>query len=295
MPDGTGNTSLGARWRAWLPFVLLVAAHAAINVFLNPMSSQNAGDEFPTLVWIGMVFVQPVLFATWTAMGPPPATKRIPLTIAALVLVLFAGCISPMIMLSGTIPVTQGGFALLVLPLSLFVVGLVAMFLMRILTRWRIENTQGNAGWLPATNQFSVKYLLVLTAICAVLLGIGRGLAAQQDWSDSPSLRQVGRMLGRVGIILLAVFPAIIVPLVVISPRPTLRTLAGTVISWVVLGWVAIETIVLVDHPPRGEVTYAVGLVHLGAGLASLASAFILRRAGYRLVTHAKGPTQALA
>jgi hypothetical protein len=90
--------------------------------------------------------------------------------------------------------------------------------------------------------------------------------------------------LVRIGILLLAMFPAIVVPLVVLSPRPTARMLLATFVSWAVLTWLAIETFVAVDNPPRGEVAGSILLVHFGAALAGLASAGMVRYAGYRLI-----------
>jgi hypothetical protein len=125
---------------------------------------------------------------------------------------------------------------------------------------------------------------LVITAICAVLLGIGRGLATSLDWSNHPSWREFGNFIAHIGIILLAVIPAIVIPITVISTRPTLGMFVVTIISAAVLAWIAIEAIILVDDPPPNDVTRQVVLVELGAVLASLVSALVLRFAGYRLV-----------
>jgi hypothetical protein len=131
MPELAANTSLIARWRSWHALVLLVAAYAAFNVFLNPMAAGRDGDEFPALLWIGVIFVQPVLFAAWTSIGPAPATKRIPLTIAVFVLVLFVGCIPT----SDRFSLDREAFTLVVMPFFLFLTALVLMSVVRIVTR----------------------------------------------------------------------------------------------------------------------------------------------------------------
>jgi hypothetical protein len=228
--------------------------------------------------------VQPVLFALWAAWGPPPASKRIPATIALFVLVVFASCIQPFSTRSGAAIVTQGGFVLLALPLALFGGAMIPIFIVRALARWRIERPRDDGPALMRPDQFSVSYLLVLTTVCAVLLGIGRGLAATQDWMGSPTWQQIDEVITRIGMVLLAIFPAVLVPMIVISPRPTLLLLVGTIVSWAILAWLAVEAIVHMDNTPRSEAAYQLVLVHLGGGLASLASALVLRIVGYRLV-----------
>src|SRR5687767_11411289 len=95
MPELAANTSLFARWRPWHAFVLLVASYAAFNIILNPTDAGPA-DEFPALLWIGVIFVQPVLFAIWAAIGSPPATKRVPLTVVVFLSLLLVGSIRAM-------------------------------------------------------------------------------------------------------------------------------------------------------------------------------------------------------
>jgi hypothetical protein len=123
----------------------------------------------------------------------------------------------------------------------------------------------------------------VLTAVCAVLLGIGRWVTASGDWRFDSSWRAIGGIIARIWLILLVMLPAILVPITLISFRPTLRMFFGTMISGAVLAWVAIETIILLDNPPRYEVTGQVLFIQLGAALAGIASALVLRFAGYRL------------
>jgi hypothetical protein len=284
----SADTIQTGRWRPWHALALLVAAHALFNLYLNPMGWQNPADDFPTLLWFGVVFVQPVLFAIWAAWGPPPASKRIPATIALFVLVVFTSCIQPFSTVPGATVVVQGGFVLLALPLLLFTGAMIPMLVVRAATRWRIERPRDDGPPISRPDQFSVSYLLALTTVCAVLLGIGRGLAATQDWMGSPTWQQIDELVTRIGMVLLAIFPAVLVPMIVISPRPTVPLLVGTIVSWAVLAWLGVEAIVHMDRTPRSDAAYQLALVHLGGGMASFASAFVLRRAGYRLVRDLK-------
>ena len=75
-------------------FVGLVGAHAAFNLFLNPMGAgaENVSEGL-ALPLMGATVAQPVLFAIWAALGGGPAAIRIPLTLAALVAVFFPSLI----------------------------------------------------------------------------------------------------------------------------------------------------------------------------------------------------------
>jgi hypothetical protein len=266
---------------------LIVAAYAAFNILLNPMGGIS-DDEFVTMLCIGAFFMQPVAFAIWTAIGPPPAMKRIPFSLAGFVLVVFAAaCVGQLRLSTSSFPPNRIGLEWLIMPGTLFVAAIIVVLAVRILTRWHIGNTRGIAGPATPVNQFSIKYLLVLTAVCAVLLGIGRWLAISGESFDS-SWRAIGRIIARIWLILLVMIPAILVPLAVISFRPTLRMFLGTVISGAVLAWVAIETIILLDNPPRTDVARQVLVIQLGGVLVGLASALVLRFAGYRLIRRSK-------
>ncbi len=202
--------------------------------------------------------------------------KRIPFSLVGFVLVMFAACV-PQLLASkdNFFPPSRPGPEWLIMPGCCSLLRLSSVLAVRILTRWSIGNTRRIEGPASPVNQFSIKYLLVLTAVCAVLLGIGRALAI--DWSFDSNWRNLGRMVVRVWMILFVMVPAILVPLTVISFRPTLRMFLGTIISGAVLAWVAIETIILLNNPPRREVTPEVLFIQLGGVLASIASSLVLR------------------
>jgi hypothetical protein len=285
MPDVAAKSSQFFHWQPWHALALLVAAHAAFNILLNPMGGVSE-DEFLTMLCMGVVFMQPVVFAIWTAIGPPPAMKRIPFSLAGFVFIVLAGACAAQLRLSKrSFPPTNVGPEWVFMPAALFAAALLVVLVVWVVTRWRIANTRSISGRAATVNQFSVKYLLVLTAISAVLLGIGRGLASSNDWSFG---RNLGQVVARIWLILLVMIPAILVPLSVITLRPTLRMFVGTIVSGAVLAWVAIETIILLDNPPRSDVTRQVLFIQLGAMIAGIASALVLRFAGFRLVRSIK-------
>jgi hypothetical protein len=286
MPAVVANTNSDSRWRTWHALALLVAAHAVFNIISNPTSGH--GEEFPTLLWVGIYLIQPVLFAAWIAMGPRPAIQRIPFSVAGFLLLLLASCVPQLLSSQNNFPPRGVGLEMLFMPATLFGAALISMFLLHIVFRWRIENTRPSQAGPTATNQFSIKYLLVLTAASAVMLAIGRALVSSMDVSDYPSWRDIVGLIARIWVIFLAMVPAIVVPIVALSSRPTFRMILGTIASSGVLALVAIETIILLDAPSRSNVTRQVVLVQLGAVLASFASALVLRFAGYRLVRQSK-------
>jgi hypothetical protein len=286
MPEVAANRSQISRWQPWHGLALLVAAHATFNLLLNPMG--GGSDEFLTMLCMGVVFMQPIVFAMWTAIGPPPAMKRIPYTLAGFIIVVFATCVVAQLRLSSSnFPSNRIGLEFLIVPGALYAAAIIVALAVRIVTRWHIGNSRGNAGPATPVNQFSIRNLLVLTAVCAVLLGIGRWLAISSESFDA-SWVEIGRIVARIWLILFVMIPAILITLTVISFRPTLRMCLGTVFSGCVLAWVAIETIILLDNPPRREVTRQVLFIQLGAMLGGIASALMLRFAGYRLFRKSK-------
>jgi hypothetical protein len=99
------------------------------------------------------------------------------------------------------------------------------------------------------------------------------------DWSFGSNILE---LIAKIWLILLVIIPAILVPITLISFRPTLRMSLGTVISGAVLAWVAIELVILLDNPPP-DVARDILVIQLGALLAGITSALVVRFAGYRL------------
>jgi len=228
---------------------------------------------------MGVFFIQPVVFAMWTAIGPPPATKRIPFSLAGFVLVAFAACVPHLLAPASYFGPDGIGPEWLIFPGALFAAALIVVLAMRILTRWSIRNTRSVKGGTAHVNRFSIKYLLVITAVCAVLLGIGRWLSTSMNWSFGSSAVE---LVAQIWLILLVMIPAILIPITLISFRPTLRMFLGTIISGAVLAWIGVETVILLHNQTR-DVARDVLVIQLGALLAGIASALVVRFAGYRL------------
>ena len=69
--DLTAKPSIAWNQRQpWLVFVVLIVAHAAFNLFLNPIGAgaENVSEGL-ALPLMGATIAQPVLFAIWAAAG----------------------------------------------------------------------------------------------------------------------------------------------------------------------------------------------------------------------------------
>jgi hypothetical protein len=166
------------------------------------------------------------------------------------------------------------------------------------LAGWKILNPRQAAETSAPLNQFSLKYLLTLMTVCAILLGVGRVLASRQGWatSESTSRNVLESIIIPVGFITLAMIPSIVVPLLILSGRPSTRLAVILPLGWAALTWLAVETIVAIDGPPdKLEIAKAVVGLQLGAAVAGLVSAVVVRYCGYRLIRRAAGNSTAVA
>jgi hypothetical protein len=278
MADSQPTVGTTARfdWPAFLP-LMLACAFATLNL-LFPRSRP---DEPIELMLMGVLYVQPVLFATWTAFGPGAAVKRVPLTVVTFVLVMLASRFNLWSLLEGSI---NRGAGFLILSLALF--GLMACALS--VVRWRIGWQIGLApGVTPdglASNRFSLKYLLVWMSISAVLIVAVRGFIFEY----SPPLELMPFAIVFT-CLLLMVLPATCVSLAVLSLRISIGVMLLWLLMWTGLAWLTIETMLVaaekLESMPndRKGITSIVVMAQSGAIAAALASALALRIAGFRL------------
>jgi hypothetical protein len=161
----------------------------------------------------------------------------------------------------------------------------------RKLTGWKVVNSTQAAGSGAEIHQFSVKYLLVLTTICAIVLGFGRALASADDLNitQGRSMDWIDDLIAPVGMITLALFPAFVLPLILLSRHPASLVILLFPFVWLLLTWLAVETIeAMGGAPSKREVVEAVVGLQAGAALAGCASAIVLRLGGYRLASRAQ-------
>jgi hypothetical protein len=251
------------------------------TLFLPP-----SGQERPEVLFfakIGTFISQPVLFAAWASLGPPPAVMRVPLSMAAFATVLLA-------IQFGYTRGAGGPDRLesLVIQSALLLAGVAIGLVVRRFTHWRIERSTVDLS-PSAANQFSLRFLLILTTICAALLGLGRTLFATETAANSPAIDFLWRILWMLPTFLCITIPPVLVPIMILAPRVSGRKLVAIPVFWAVLTYLAVELIYIGDRPQadtRWTLAWQILRVQLGAAITAVISALVVRFAGYRLVNN---------
>ena len=153
-----------AHRRGWFAPAILATAHFLFSAWFDPF-------RIPVYFWTfmfcaGVFYIQPVLFATWAAIGPPPAVKRILLSMGAYAAVLI-GSASLHTYLHGS----PDNFSMMVMMPVLFAVTFIALVIVGKFTRWRIDVASSAQVDDSTSGQFSLKFLMVFTAICRRTVG----------------------------------------------------------------------------------------------------------------------------
>jgi hypothetical protein len=259
------------RHRAVLAVALLVVMHVAFRALLNPIGvSVGTIPEWVGLLCMGILVSQPVLFGIWAAIGPGAYIARVPATFAALIAVCIAGVIRRWNLLLPSVAATSIQADQFVWDLALFALVMGTMWIVGRFVGWRVVS-YSNEPPAAQPNQFSLKFLVGLTAVCSVLLAIGRLWASANASAASFA-----------GIVLLTLFPVLVLPFIVLSERPLLRLILLVPVLWALLTWLAIETVAAMEKVPPSQVANELVLLQVGAAIASLTAAMMLRLAGYR-------------
>lgn len=262
------------RKRSSLALVAIVAAQAAFNLFV----SERNKSEWVELIVVGIQLVQPVLFAAWASFGPPPAVKRVPLTIAALIALELAA-----VARSHFADVRLPLHEVLLVTLSLFLTAALVFSLIRIFKRWNVTNRYDKTDIVRS--QFSMKFLVVLTTIVAVLLGIGQVLSRASSLpSNFAWIDFVKEVAVPIALMLLAMLPAVIVSALILSHSPGIRTILLLITLWLVMSCGAVSLLAALETEPWKDAAEVVALFQFGAIIAGALSAVILRFGGYRFV-----------
>jgi len=268
----TSHENIGTRrCRAVLAVAFLAAVHVAFRALLNPIGvSVGTIPDWVALICMGVLVSQPVLFGIWAAIGPGPFFARVPATIAALIAVCIAGVIRRWNLLWPSVAATSIQADQFVWDLALFALVMGTMWIAGKLVGWRVVS-YSNEPSAAQLNQFSLKFLLGLTAVCSVLLAIGRLWASANASAASFA-----------GIVLLTLFPVLVLPFIALSVRPLWRFILLVPVLWAFLTWLAIETVAAMEKVPPSQVANELVLLQVGAAIASLTAAMMLRLAGYR-------------
>ena len=156
-------------YRILLVALTLIALSWLLIAFLNIEAIEHIGIG----IVLGLLFGHATLAAGWTAFGPGPLLVRLPLS-----LVWLAGCV-----LAFTINVFWYGGGPDLAFATVFSVCLLAQWMivqailwaLAIGYGWRLRHKHAtHQGGSYRERQFGIRQLMILTAIVAVVLGIGR-------------------------------------------------------------------------------------------------------------------------
>jgi hypothetical protein len=280
----TTNDSPVSHHLARLMLGLVVAAHFGFNLLLNPIGVPVSGSvKWRMLMFVGATIAQPALFAIWASLGPGPSFRRILWTTAAFGIVIFGEFYIAWNLFARTDGSRWGNAEFLFFPAALYAVCAVGMTLVRKLTRWRITHVGDSRTWTSTAGQFSLKFILGYTAVCAALLGAARLFSSAETFG--PPADRLATMLTQIGGILLVIFPTFIAPLATLAKRVSVSSVVALLFLWVVLSLLAVEAVLKMNpNEIRSNVVIEIGYVQFGAALTGVFSALMLRWGGYRFV-----------
>jgi hypothetical protein len=271
--------------RSRIALVAIVAIQVVGSLLLNPLGVNE--DQMPE--WLGLmllggiVFNQPVLFGIWAGLGPGGTIRRVLVTSIVLCGILAASCFRGFNLLVDADRLVALELNEWVYFLVLYSIALLMAFSLRWFTGWRISNKVSDAA--RDRNQISLRFLLVWTAACAVVLTVAR------TWTDTSEFTRTAawtdellELLKFMGLMLLIFFPIVIAPLVVLLPRWSWRAIVAALAVWACLTWLGVETMAAVENDPRSEVVVLLFALQSGCLIVSVASAALLRWAGFRIV-----------
>ena len=267
--------------------MILVVGHAAFNALFAPFGTP--ASDYPS-TWafpvIGAIGVQPVLFAMWGALSPS-IVKSLPWALVGCVVVAYAESIRSLRLIAAS--TTNGApFQSVLFVLAVFVVATVLLLIVRHVFSYRIvcDVTNQLQPRSPEDSQFTLRHLLCWTAVCAVLLALGRlisphgtGMLPVGDLGQA-----VAQMAGFLGIFCLFLFPTVAVPWIALTFRPKASLLmAGAFAAWAALSWITISVLCAVTPASPTEATEAIVLIQLGAATSGCVTALPLRICGFRI------------
>jgi hypothetical protein len=249
-----------------------MASNALFNLFFTMDNQQVWYGRLITGVWLA----QPILLGTWAAIGPPPAIKRLPLTMVAL---FFLAIITSIHFYTGSFH-SRLSEAMFIMA-GLFLGSAILVWVVGRRVNWQIESHAATSE--VATNQFSLRFLIGLMTIIGITLALARLLGASNSTNAALGANLI-RLTRAIGVILLATLPFIAVPVLMLSRQPTVRIICLLIIAWLIATLSAGQIIATFDRVQFRDVTLDLFGFQLGGAVAGAITAMALRKGGYRVV-----------
>jgi hypothetical protein len=237
---------------------------------------------------IGVIAVQPILFAMWAGMHRKPLYQRILSGGLGCLVVAFAGGLGE-IHHSGSHSVAAIAKNIAVM-LVFFALATLVLWIVGRLFRSQITQGDGESSTGESLgNQFHVGHLLAWTGISGGLLGLARFLVGHGPSSDvsSPWRQPTGQVALGLVFLLVVLFPTLVLPWIALAyrGRGTFLVLAA-VLAWGLLTYGCIVVLAQMPEVSFLEIAQPVVLIQLGAGLAGLLSALTVRFCGFRITRY---------
>jgi hypothetical protein len=270
--------ALAALWGAsWLLLALLDP------IIVRPFQALAIG------LLVGMMFAQATLAAGWTAFGPLPLAWRLPLALVWLASVTLAFTLNMLLHHGGDV---FGVLAWVGMLLGQWLLAQIPLWVLRHWKRLHVCHQAEMATGRPASDQqFGIRQLMILTAVIATLLGGGRAiiLSLELEWLDRTSMSDEVPLLIFMPLcnVLLAL-PLLMGPL--LPRRPVWGCVVGLGFVCLVTAFEVPVALALSPHPPSRweDVIVFCSMNYFHAAWAT-ATLFLLRLAGYRLVSPGAG------
>lgn len=265
---------------------VLAGVFFAYTVF-NLISALLWHEDDSLITWpiMGAYIVQPMLFGTWAALASGSLWTRLPIVVPSLMLLIVAQGIG----MTNIGDVERRNFvATVIAGFIIFSAAFVVFLIVRKLASLRIALPQSESTTDSTRIRFSIKYLLSLLTVYAVLFGITSQLRFQQEPSPpsfifGPDFFIEVLIVG--GLTLsAAVLPTLVVPLFILYGRPPKRLLWLAIAFWAAVFSTIIAYWAFGEGEDMPEMLGVILLSQLGAVIVEALTALSLRRVGYRLV-----------
>ncbi len=266
----------------------IVLALIALNV-LATWLYRFAGppdDWLLALTWGVWVF-EPILFGVWAALGGGSLVTRLPIAIPFL-LMLF---VAPGLNKASFADMERFEFIIMVLAgMAIFAVATMLFLAARWFTGLRIEAPAAAQIGDRCRVRFSMKYMLTLITVYAVLFGMATQLKFRTE-PPPPSFIVFGpdfyiHVFALGGAIVSGILlPIIAVPLFVLRQQFSKRAAQFAVAFWLVVTVLAAPIFAFLAEESPLEVLQFTLLIQLGATFVGLLVALPMRWVGFRLVS----------
>jgi hypothetical protein len=267
----------------WIVLGLLVAAHAGVGAWLNPVG--NHWTETAAFIFAGFIFSQPILLAFWAAFSSQPFYLRFLWSLFLCIMVAFAVDCGMLLRTKD-----QLGILTLVDPMF-FIMAAFIFVLIRRLSRWQIElygTKVVSTGY--RAYQFGIKHLIILITITAIGFGLFRSLFLMASSFPLPPPLEFAAIITAYLVVLLPVI--VLAWSVLASLRNAIFFIVGGLILLVIVDFIVISIASSFSSEFRNM--EFILFFQLGAALSVLLTTLVMRWCSFRMIRMRRTATPAV-